>query len=146
MAEGGTGTQASCAHRSIITSVLNHVFVSFRERNIPEIESMYEGSFPKLSDRYFKQGPWPPVDAISDLVDQDHVFCLLYKVWQQQQKQQQHAGLEQQRGAVYSTRAAAAAAAAAWAAEWHCIARSTLSYNKAVCTLGCHTLLASSSI
>jgi hypothetical protein len=60
-------------------------FVSlFRERNIPEIESMYEVSFPKLSDRYFKQGPWPPVDAISDLVDQDHVFCLLYKVRHQQ--------------------------------------------------------------
>lgn len=41
---------------------------------------MYEVSFPKLSDRYFKQGPWPHVDAVSDLVDQDHVFCLLYKV------------------------------------------------------------------
>lgn len=41
---------------------------------------MYEISFPKLSERYFKQGTWPPVDAISDLVDQDHVFCLLYKV------------------------------------------------------------------
>jgi hypothetical protein len=46
---------------------------------------MYEVSFPKLSDRYFKQNAWPPVDAISDLVDQDHVFCLLYKVRQQQQ-------------------------------------------------------------
>jgi translation initiation factor 3 subunit L len=30
--------------------------------------------------RYFKQGPWPEVKAISDLVDHDHVFCLLYKV------------------------------------------------------------------
>jgi len=54
--------------------------VACRERNIPEIESMYEVSFPKLSERYFKQGPWPHVEAISDLVDQDHVFCLLYKV------------------------------------------------------------------
>lgn len=51
-----------------------------RERNIPEIEIMYEQSFPRLSDRYFKQGPWPVVEAVSDLVDQDHVFCLLYKV------------------------------------------------------------------
>lgn len=51
-----------------------------RERNIPEIESMYDVSFPKLSERYFKQASWPQVDAISDLVDQDHVFCLLYKV------------------------------------------------------------------
>jgi translation initiation factor 3 subunit L len=51
-----------------------------RERNIPEIQSMYEISFPKLSERYFKSGPWPQVDLVSDLVDQDHVFCLLYKV------------------------------------------------------------------
>ena len=51
-----------------------------RERNIPEIQSMYEISFPKLSERYFKNGPWPHVDLVSDLVDQDHVFCLLYKV------------------------------------------------------------------
>lgn len=51
-----------------------------RERNIPEIEIMYEQSFPRLSDRYFKQAPWPVVEAVSDLVDQDHVFCLLYKV------------------------------------------------------------------
>lgn len=41
---------------------------------------MYEQSFPRLSDRYFKQAPWPVVEAVSDLVDQDHVFCLLYKV------------------------------------------------------------------
>ena len=41
---------------------------------------MYEVSFPKLSDRYFKTSSWPSVDTISDLVDQDHVFCLLYKV------------------------------------------------------------------
>jgi hypothetical protein len=51
-----------------------------RERNIPEIEIMYEQSFPRLSDRYFKQAPWPVVQAVEDLVDQDHVFCLLYKV------------------------------------------------------------------
>ena len=51
-----------------------------RERNIPEIQSMYEISFPKLSERYFKNGPWPAAELVADLVDQDHVFCLLYKV------------------------------------------------------------------
>ena len=50
-----------------------------RERNIPEIQSMYEVSFLKLSDRYFKTTPWPPVEAIRDLVDGDQVFCLLYQ-------------------------------------------------------------------
>lgn len=40
---------------------------------------MYEISFPKLSERYFKSAPWPTADLVSDLVDQDHVFCLLYR-------------------------------------------------------------------
>lgn len=51
-----------------------------RERNIPEIQSMYEISFLKLSDRYYKASPWPEVQHIAEVVDHDHVFCLLYKV------------------------------------------------------------------
>ena len=45
-----------------------------------EIQSMYDVSFVKLSERFFKSQPWPPVQAISELVDHDHVFCMLYKV------------------------------------------------------------------
>ncbi len=41
---------------------------------------MYEVSFLKLSERYYKASPWPAVELIADVVDQDHVFCLLYKV------------------------------------------------------------------
>ena len=41
---------------------------------------MYEVSFAKLSERFFKGTTWPPVEYIADLVDHDHVFCLLYKV------------------------------------------------------------------
>lgn len=51
-----------------------------RERNIPEIFSMYEVSFAKLSERFFKGTTWPPVEYIAELVDKDSVFCLLYKV------------------------------------------------------------------
>lgn len=50
-----------------------------RERNMREIQSMYEVSFVKLSERFFKGQPWPPVEAISSLVDRDQVFCMLYK-------------------------------------------------------------------
>lgn len=53
---------------------------SRRERNIPEIFSMYEVSFAKLSEMYFQGTTWPPVQYISGLVDDDSVFCLLYKV------------------------------------------------------------------
>ena len=51
-----------------------------RERNIPEIFSMYEVTFAKLSERFFKGTTWPPVEYIAELVDKDSVFCLLYKV------------------------------------------------------------------
>ncbi|KAI8471250.1 MAG: RNA polymerase I-associated factor PAF67-domain-containing protein [Monoraphidium minutum] len=63
----------------IVKQFVHYLYRHIRERNIPEIQSMYEISYPKLSERYFKNGPWPHVDLVSDLVDQDHVFCLLYK-------------------------------------------------------------------
>ncbi|KAK9803817.1 hypothetical protein WJX73_002987 [Symbiochloris irregularis] len=50
-----------------------------RERNIREIYSMYEVSFVKLSERFYKGTTWPEVEVIADLVERDHVFCLLYK-------------------------------------------------------------------
>ena len=53
--------------------------VQCRERNVPEIQSMYEVSFMKLSERYYKTTPWPAVELIQNVVDNDHVFCLLYK-------------------------------------------------------------------
>ena len=45
---------------------------------------MYEVSWLKLSERYYKTASWPAVELIADVVDQDHVFCLLYKVLIQQ--------------------------------------------------------------
>lgn len=50
-----------------------------RDGNVFEVHSIYETSFNKLTDRYFKSSPWPPADAISPLVDGDQQFLLLYK-------------------------------------------------------------------
>lgn len=63
----------------IVKQFVHYFYRHIRERNIPEIQSMYEISFLKLSDRYYKSVPWPDVRLIADVVDQDHVFCLLYK-------------------------------------------------------------------
>lgn len=41
---------------------------------------MYEISFAKLSEKFFRGTTWPPVEYIAELVDKDSVFCLLYKV------------------------------------------------------------------
>ena len=59
----------------------HHGCFSARERNTREIMMMYETSFATLSDRFFKNSSWPPVEYIEGLVDHDHVFCLLYKVF-----------------------------------------------------------------
>jgi len=50
-----------------------------RERNLTEVYSMYDVSFTKLSERYFKGTSWPSAEVVSELVDNDHVFLLLYK-------------------------------------------------------------------
>ena len=41
---------------------------------------MYDVSFTKLSERFFKGASWPTAEIVSELVDNDHVFLLLYKV------------------------------------------------------------------
>mmetsp|Transcript_35179 Transcript_35179/g.89048 ORF Transcript_35179/g.89048 Transcript_35179/m.89048 type:complete len:519 (-) Transcript_35179:279-1835(-) len=63
----------------LVKQFCHYFYRHIRERNIPEIQSMYEVSFLKLSERYYKTSPWPAVELIQDVVDQDHVFCLLYK-------------------------------------------------------------------
>lgn len=63
----------------MVKQFVSYFYRHIRERNINEIWSMYDVSFNKLSERYFKTLPWPPAEAISRLVDDDHVFCLLYR-------------------------------------------------------------------
>ena len=49
------------------------------ERNVPEIASMVDTSFSRLTERLYRSTPWPPAAAIAPLVDGDAVFLLLYK-------------------------------------------------------------------
>ncbi|GAB2284851.1 hypothetical protein Dimus_019304 [Dionaea muscipula] len=56
-----------------------HLYRHIRDKNVYEIHQMYEFSYQTLSDRLFKDTPWPSVDAIATYVDNDHVFCLLYR-------------------------------------------------------------------
>eukprot|EP00252_Welwitschia_mirabilis_P004000 TRINITY_DN1412_c0_g1_i1.p1 TRINITY_DN1412_c0_g1~~TRINITY_DN1412_c0_g1_i1.p1 ORF type:complete len:528 (+),score=66.80 TRINITY_DN1412_c0_g1_i1:200-1783(+) len=55
------------------------LYRQIREKNVYEIHQMYEGSFQKLSERMFKETPWPVMEAIAPYVDNDQVFCLLYR-------------------------------------------------------------------
>ena len=64
---------------TLVKSFVVYLYRYIREKNVYEILQMYEGSFQKLSDRMFKNSPWPVVEAIAPYVDNDHVFCLLYR-------------------------------------------------------------------
>ncbi|CAH2044434.1 unnamed protein product [Thlaspi arvense] len=62
-----------------VKSFVVHMYRHIREKNVYEIHQMCETSFQTLSERLFKDTPWPSVEAIAPFVDNDHVFCLLYR-------------------------------------------------------------------
>jgi translation initiation factor 3 subunit L len=62
-----------------VKSFVTHLYRHIREKNVYDIYEMYETSFQTLSERFFKDSPWPSVDAVANYVDNDHVFCLLYR-------------------------------------------------------------------
>ncbi|XP_051129923.1 uncharacterized protein LOC127250602 [Andrographis paniculata] len=62
-----------------VKSFVIHMYRHIREKNVYEIHQMYETSFQSISDRFFKETPWPSVDSVAPYVDNDHVFCLLYR-------------------------------------------------------------------
>jgi len=61
--------------KQFVTYLHRHI----RDKNIHEIQSMYETSFNKISEKYFKQSPWPPAQYVANLVNNDLQFLLLYK-------------------------------------------------------------------
>ena len=63
----------------VIRSFVVYFQKNLRDRNVYEVHSIYENSFNKLTDRYYKNSPWPPAEVISPLVDSDQQFLLLYK-------------------------------------------------------------------
>ncbi|XP_034831252.1 eukaryotic translation initiation factor 3 subunit L [Maniola hyperantus] len=44
-----------------------------------EILNLYENTFPKLTEQYFENTPWPDEKEVAPVVDNDHVFMILYK-------------------------------------------------------------------
>ncbi|GBG84560.1 hypothetical protein CBR_g38842 [Chara braunii] len=63
----------------VVKTFVAYFYRHIREKNVYEIHQMYDGSWNKLSERMFTTTLWPPVEAIAPFVDNDHVFCLLYK-------------------------------------------------------------------
>jgi len=49
------------------------------EGNVYEVNNMYENSFPKLTEQYFKSSPWPDAEDIAPHVEDDPIFLNLYR-------------------------------------------------------------------
>ncbi|KNC85232.1 hypothetical protein SARC_02567 [Sphaeroforma arctica JP610] len=67
----------------ILPDVVRDFILYFNEhvvnREVGVIQNIYENSWQKLSDRFFSDCTWPPVDTISQLVNGNEVFLYLYK-------------------------------------------------------------------
>lgn len=42
-----------------------------------EILNLYENTFPKLTEQYFENTPWPDENEVAPVVDSDHVSTLI---------------------------------------------------------------------
>jgi len=51
-----------------------------REKNVYELNNLYENSFPKLTEKFFKKSAWPEAEEIMPFIKQDDpIFVYLYK-------------------------------------------------------------------
>lgn len=57
---------------------LSYMHKTFLDRNTLELHNLYEQTFSRLTERYFKSSPWPTAEQVSQYVDGDKTFLLLY--------------------------------------------------------------------
>jgi len=62
-----------------VVNFIKYFYNQVRQRNVYEVQDVYETTWHKLTERYFKNEAWPPAEVIAPLVDQDEVFLYLYQ-------------------------------------------------------------------
>ena len=61
----GVAAETSPDVPDVIRSFIVYFQKNMREGNVHEVHSIYETSFNKLTDRFYKSSPWPPAEAIA---------------------------------------------------------------------------------
>lgn len=51
----------------VVKTFVSNLFAQIRQQNATEIHYLYENHFNRITDKFFKQSPWPHVDAIQSL-------------------------------------------------------------------------------
>ncbi|KAG1650108.1 Eukaryotic translation initiation factor 3 subunit L [Nymphon striatum] len=62
-----------------VKNFLIHFSKTIRDQEVFQIKNLYEVSFNKLSDTYFKNSPWPEAEDIIQYVGNEQIFLILYK-------------------------------------------------------------------
>lgn len=65
----------------VIKDFLKYFQKSINDQNVYEIQNAYENGFNKLTDRFFKNTPWPESDIVAGVIHKEHsnLFLILYK-------------------------------------------------------------------
>jgi len=76
-------TNAPAAPQYILPEVIKNFILHFhkhlKDHNTYELHAIYENSFNKFTEKFFKNSPWPPHESIAPLVENDPLFIALYK-------------------------------------------------------------------
>ncbi|XP_065826825.1 eukaryotic translation initiation factor 3 subunit L-like [Oscarella lobularis] len=71
------------APQSRIPEVVRNFLVYFHrqmvDKNVAELQNIYEQGYNRLSERFYKSSPWPDVELVEPLIGRDLVFQTLYK-------------------------------------------------------------------
>lgn len=62
----------------IVGQFLTYMHKTFLDRNTVELHGLYEQTFNRLGERYFKKTTWPSAEQVASYVDNDQTFLLLY--------------------------------------------------------------------
>lgn len=63
----------------VVKQFVTYFYRHIKDRNVYDIYSMYENTFNKITEKYFKASLWPPAESIAPLVHNDQLFLVLYK-------------------------------------------------------------------
>lgn len=67
----------------VVSEVVQNFIIYFHkqicERNVLEIQQIYDEGFNKLTEQYFQKCEWPEAEQIANLVQNDKLFLTLYK-------------------------------------------------------------------
>ncbi|EIE77654.1 hypothetical protein G6F46_004206 [Rhizopus delemar] len=62
-----------------VKNFIHQFYRSVMDNNIYELHIIYDTSFNKLTEKYYRKQPWPEAEVVAPLVNDDQIFLTLYR-------------------------------------------------------------------